>query len=253
MFNKIIFPFILTFLAGFSTLLGLIVIEFKENNKNKIICSSLSFAAGVMICVSITDLIPEEIKLLSSYTPFKIILLSFLSIIIGILASLFIEKIIPQKNTYNSDNSLYKVGIISMITIILHNIPEGIITFISTTTNTKLGISLAIAIAMHNIPEGISISVPIYYSTNSKKIAFKYTLISALSEPLGALLAFILLRKIINNIIIGLLLGIIAGIMLNISINELIPKSKKYNSNKLPYFWFIIGIVLMIINLIINN
>lgn len=65
-----------------------------------------------------------------------------------------------------------------MLAIILHNIPEGIATFMATTSNIKLGIALTLAIAFHNIPEGISISVPIYYSSNSKKKAFNYTLIS---------------------------------------------------------------------------
>lgn len=65
-----------------------------------------------------------------------------------------------------------------MIAIILHNIPEGIATFVATNSDITLGISLAIAIAMHNIPEGISISVPIYYSTNNKRKPFIYRSIS---------------------------------------------------------------------------
>lgn len=69
-----------------------------------------------------------------------------------------------------------------MIAIILHNIPEGIATFLTTSENVELGISLAIAIALHNIPEGISISVPIYFSTNNMKKAIWYTFISGMSE-----------------------------------------------------------------------
>ena len=62
-----------------------------------------------------------------------------------------------------------------MIVIVLHNIPEGIVTFIVSNKNIMLGISMCIAIALHNIPEGISIAVPIYYSTKSKKKAIFYT------------------------------------------------------------------------------
>ena len=78
-----------------------------------------------------------------------------------------------------------------MLAIIIHNVPEGIATFISTTKSINLGLSLTLAIAIHNIPEGISISVPIYYATKSKFKAFSYTLVSALSEPLGALLTYL--------------------------------------------------------------
>lgn len=100
---------------------------------------------------------------------------------------------------------------------------------------------------MHNIPEGISISMPIYYSTKSKKKAFLYTLVSALSEPLGAFLAFIFLYKIINNLIMGILLSLIAGIMIHISLCELLPTSLSYKNKKLTIIFFIVGIIFMLI------
>ena len=81
-----------------------------------------------------------------------------------------------------------------MIAIILHNIPEGIATFMTTTNDLRLGVSLCIAITCHNIPEGISIFTPIYYATNKKRKALLYTFISGISEPLGALFAFLILK-----------------------------------------------------------
>ena len=149
------------------------------------------------------------------------------------------------------DKSLFKVGIISMIAIILHNIPEGIATFVATNSSVSLGITLALAIAMHNIPEGISISVPLYYSTGSKKRAIMYTLISALSEPFGALLAYLFLKDIMNDIILGILFSIIAGIMLQISFCELIPTTKKYNNKKTAIIFFILGVIFMLLKFII--
>lgn len=247
--NNTQLAFLLTTLAGFSTLLGTILIFFKFKNKNKIIANSLSFAAGVMITVSVLDLVPESIKLLRpTSTPFWTITLSFLFIIIGIVISSLIDYYLPS-NSYNNDN-LYKVGIISMLAIIIHNIPEGIATFIATNSNVFLGFSLALAIALHNIPEGISISVPIYYATSNKKKALLYTLVSALSEPIGAVLAYLFLSKFINNTILGLLFSLIAGIMLQISFCELLPGSKKYNIN--TTFFFILGVLIMIFNLILN-
>ena len=195
--NNVFFAFVLTTLAGLSTMLGTIIIFIKKKNYQKIILSSLSFAAGVMITVSITDLIPESITLLrDNLQGLSVIIISFLGIVLGATISMIIDYYFPNHLSESSkDTTLFKVGIISMIAIILHNIPEGIATFIATNNSIKLGISLFIAIAMHNIPEGISISVPIYYSAGSKKAAMKYTLISALSEPFGALLAFIFLRN----------------------------------------------------------
>ena len=120
--NSIFMAFFLTTIAGFSTMLGTIPIFIKLKNESKIIAGSLSFAAGVMICVSVIDLIPESISMLeNNYSGILTIVLVFLFMLVGILLSSLIEN-----KLYFSDNdvSLYKVGIISMIAIILHNIPE---------------------------------------------------------------------------------------------------------------------------------
>ena len=239
--------FILTTLAGLSTLIGTIPI-FIKNKSDKIITSALAFASGVMITVSTIDLIPEAKNYLhKTFKLFPTILIIAIFIVTGIIISMTIDKKINKKR----EGELYKVGIISMIAIILHNIPEGIATYLSGKYNIKIGLSLTIAIALHNIPEGISIALPIYYSKKSRVKAILYTLTSALSEPLGALLAHIFLSKIINNNIMGILMSLIAGIMIQISFYELLPTSLKYKNKKLTLISFIIGILFMIINHII--
>lgn len=87
-------------------------------------------------------------------------------------------------------NSLKKVGIVSMIAITLHNIPEGIITFMVSGVDINLGIKLALAISLHNIPEGISIAVPLYYATRKKLKTFLIVLLAGLSEISGQLFVF---------------------------------------------------------------
>ena len=239
--------FLLTLIAGLSTMLGVIPIFINIKNINKLITSSLAFASGVMLCISITDLIPESINMLRTNLPeILILLVIIISIIIGILTSYIIEKNLSLNN-----NSLYKVGIISMLAIIIHNIPEGIATFISTTKDTSLGISLTIAIAIHNLPEGLSIAIPIYYSTTKKSKALIYTLIAALSEPLGAILTYLFLLNLINNTILGLLFSFIAGIMLSISLTELLPSSISYKEPKITKLFFILGIIFMLLKFLI--
>lgn len=237
-------PFLLTLIASLSTLLGSIPI-FLKKSKNLII-TSLAFAAGVMITVSITDLIPESYSLLiNNHNKFETILLILIFINIGVIISMIIDKFLP------SNNELYRVGIVNMLAIILHNIPEGIATFITSSNNITLGITLTIAIAAHNIPEGIGIALPIYYSTNSKTKALLYTFISGISEFLGAIIAFIFLKDIINLNNLGFLFSIIAGIMIHIAIYELIPTSLRYKKYKKSIIAFILGSLFIIINSII--
>ena len=248
--NMTLYSFLLTFIAGFSTMIGALLIFFKVKT-NKIIIGSLAFASGVMFSVSILDLIPESINLLNLNIYLKLpIIAVFLTI--GMVLSIAIDKYLPSgENT--SKSGLFRIGIISMLAIILHNIPEGIATFMATNTDISLGISLTIAIALHNIPEGISIAVPIYYSSKSRGKALLYTFISGMSEPLGALLAFLFLKPFMNDFIMGVLMAIIAGIMTHIAIFELLPTSLKYKTKKTTILFFIIGILFMTINHFVFN
>ncbi len=219
--------FLFTLIAGFSTMIGTLLIFLNFKNINKIIYLSLTFASLVMFFITITDLIPESIRLISlNNNQFKTIFLCLIFIILGIIISMIIDYFLPERNIKN--NKLFRVGIISMLVIILHNIPEGIATFLATKTNVNLGLSMTIAIALHNIPEGITISIPIYYATRKKNKAIFYTFISALSEPFGAIITYLFLVNYINNIALGLLLAIISGIMLQIVFCELLPTAKEY-------------------------
>ncbi len=173
------------------------------------------------------------------YFHFLIIIFFF---ILGICLSYFISHKIEN------NNSLKKIGIISLLTIILHNIPEGIITFIISGVNISFGIKLAIAIGLHNIPEGISIAIPIYYGTNNKLKTFIIVLIAGLSEILGAMLCYLFLSNIINNFLIGIIFAIISGMMINISISELLPVALKYKKKSIIILGLIIGFIMIIVS-----
>lgn len=238
-----ILTFIIPLLAGISTIIGYLPTYLPSKYQNTIISFSLSFSASIMLTISILSLIPESYQYLNQPT-FSSILILLICLNTGIILSLYIEKRIA-KSTINS--SLYKLGILSVITLIIHNIPEGIITYLTTANNLQLGITLSIAIALHNIPEGIATAIPIYYSTNSHKKAFLYTFISGFSEFLGAILAHFFLKRFINPITLSLILSITAGIMLHLSIFDLIPTSISYHNNKSLLFGIIVGTTIMLI------
>lgn len=239
--NKLINCFLTTLLAGLSTSLGIIPCLLK-NKKEKIISSSLMFSSGVMITLSIFSLIPESFKLLTqTFTKNQAILVTLFLFSTGI----FIFKIINKNSKEKANSPLYNLGILSLFTILIHNIPEGMATFISNTSNPTLGIKLAIAIALHNIPEGIAIAIPIYYATKDLKKASIYTIISGLSEFIGALITYMFLKDYITPLLQSITLAITAGIMISISISEYIPHSKTYNEKNNVYFF--IGSIIMIL------
>lgn len=252
MMQNIIIPLILSTLAGLSTLIGAIPIFFKikEKNLNKFISFCLSFSIAIMISISILDLIPTSFfEIVNFYGIGKTLIILLIAFIISYIIITYLSSLV-EKESKGID--LYKLGILNMIVLILHNLPEGIATFLSSYHSIDLGLRLSIAIMLHNIPEGISIAVPIYYATGSRKNAIKSTLISGLSEPLGAILAFVFLKKFVSELMISIVLIVIAGLMITLSIQEMLPRALKYKENKWIYLGLITGTILVIVNVIIS-
>lgn len=246
---EIIGPILISTIAGLSTVLGglIIFLKIKDAKINNFITFCLSLSLSVMISLSIIELIPESsYTIVKEYGLFWGPIFTFLAFILGFLMVNLVNK--RLKCFKEKECNLYRVGVLSMVALMLHNLPEGIATFMTSYKDINLGISLGIAIMMHNIPEGISIAVPIFYSTKSRGLALKNTLLSGLAEPLGAILAYIFLHKYINDTMIAFVLMLVSGIMVTLSINELLPQAISYKKPKYIYLGLIFGIILVIIN-----
>ncbi len=113
----------------------------------------------------------------------------------------------------------------------------------------KLGISLAFAIALHNIPERIAVAIPIYYASKSRKKAFWYSFLSGSAEPLGAIIALLLLTPFLNSLFISYTLAAVAGVMVFISFDELLPLSYEGGGYHLSILGIITGMLIIALSM----
>jgi zinc transporter ZupT len=83
------------------------------------------------------------------------------------------DDISDETDSFDSGDALVKLAglkssaIEIAIALALHNVPEGIILFTSTLTNSSIGINLAIGLIFHKLPEGLIIAMPFYAATKS--------------------------------------------------------------------------------------
>ncbi|MBR4178404.1 MAG: ZIP family metal transporter [Bacilli bacterium] len=232
----------LSLLAGLSTLLGCIFIFIKVKKVGEYIVFSLSISMTIMILISLIDLIPTSLPVIINKYNYLGIIISLLIFILGYLSIYMINKKLNYK-----DSNLKRIGILSMISLIIHNIPEGIAVFMSSYTNISLGVKLFLAIVLHNIPEGIAISVPLYYGGESRGQVIKKTLISGLSEPIGALFSFLFIKERISQLFLAFILLFVAGLMISLSINDIYKEIKNYNKNKYILYGITTGIIISIL------
>jgi len=107
--------------------------------------------------------------------------------------------------------------------IVLHNIPEGMATYVASFHSVSAGLPLAIAIAIHNIPEGLAIAMPVFYATKSRSRAIALGTLSGFSEPFGAVLASLVANENSSNSSFGFTFGLTAGMMSYVCLAELLP------------------------------
>jgi len=143
------------------------------------------------------------------------------------------------------------MGLMAGLAIGIHNFPEGLATFTAAMADPNLGIAIAVAIAIHNIPEGIAVSVPIFYATGSRRKAFKYSFLSGLSEPVGALVGYLILMPFMGPMLSGIVFASVAGIMVFISLDELLPAAREYGEHHLSIYGMVAGMAVMAVSLLL--
>jgi ZIP family zinc transporter len=142
-----------------------------------------------------------------------------------------------------------RTGLFTALAITIHNFPEGLASFSSAVKQPSLGIAIAVAIAIHNIPEGISVSIPVYCATGSRKKAFYLSLLSGITEPVGALLGYLLLMPFLSDVLYGVLFAFVAGIMVFISLDELLPASHEFGEHHLSMYGLVAGMAVMALSI----
>lgn len=264
--NDFLFAFAITLFAGLSTGIGSVLAFYTKQTNKKFLSATLGFSAGVMIYVSMVEIFAEARNSLEAvYGATKGYWVTTIAFFCGIALIALIDKFVPSgenphamrdvgemENKEEAGNAaLLRMGLFSALAIAIHNFPEGLATFISAIQDPKLGISIAVAIAIHNIPEGIAVSVPVYYATGNRKKAFLYSFLSGLSEPLGAIVGYFLLKSFLSEAMFGIVFASVAGIMIYISLDELLPTAEKYGEHHIAIYGLILGMIVMALSLLL--
>jgi zinc transporter, ZIP family len=277
----------LTFFAGMSTGIGGIIAFFTKRTNFRFLSISTGFSAGVMIYISFVEIFFKGFEFLAeSYGEYAGNWVNVAAFFGGIALIAMIDNLIPtvgnphempseeeitplqegddtepvpaSTSELSEDPKLMRTGLFTALAIGIHNFPEGLVTFMTALYDPALGIAIAIAVALHNIPEGISVAVPIYYATGSRGKALFYSAISGLAEPIGAGVAYLLLRLFVGdngNVfppqVMGLLFAGVAGIMVYISLDELLPTSHEYGQGHDSILGLVAGMALMALSLLL--
>jgi ZIP family zinc transporter len=243
----IIEAFFLSLIARLGTGIGGIITAIKGDISNRFISVSMGFASGVMLLVSFLNLFIESLD----FAPYLVASIAF---VVGSIFMIFFDLFLPhlelgKKEDSIMDSRMFRSGLLILIGITLHNIPEGVIISAGYAHLPQLGILIAVTIFFHNLPEGIATAIPLISSGSKKANVVLLTLISGLTEPIGAILGGTLLLNA-NKETIGLTLAFAAGVMTYITADELLPIAHETGNKHATSIGLLLGIAFI---LFLNN
>ena len=256
------------FLAGLftwgCTIVGSAVVFFFKTVSRKLLDIMMGFAAGVMIAASFWSLLEPSIEYAKGNYGVWSWMPAALGFLLGGFFLRFIDAVEPHLHLSKKDvseaeslpehsrNKLSKTALL-FLAITIHNFPEGLavgVAFGALSSNSSLevfigAVGLALGIGLQNVPEGAALSIPIRTDGESRLKAFYWGSMSAIVEPIGAILGAYAVMAM--TAILPYALSFAAGAMIFVVVEELVPDSQTNGNTDVATLGLMVGFVLMMV------
>jgi len=222
----------------------------------KLMDGMLGFAGGVMIAASFWSLLQPAIAMSEGGD-----LPVWVPAVVGFLAGGFcirgIDAVLPHlhigypiKEAEGLPTS-WRRGTLLVTAMTLHNIPEGLAVGVAfgavaigvPEASMAGAVALALGIGIQNFPEGFAVSAPLHRDGMSKWKSFNIGQMSAIVEPIFAVLGALLI--IYMQPILPYALSFAAGAMIFVVLEEVIPESHRHGNPDFATMGGMIGFAMM--------
>ncbi|GIL62799.1 hypothetical protein Vafri_16970 [Volvox africanus] len=202
--------------------------------------------------------VPEKVQPEDAPVPATIALSSSTNVVDVESSSDGSSQQVPQISSEQSSvkvarsRKLVHMGILAAMAVALHNMPEGLVTFVGYMDSIKSGITTAVAVAIHNIPEGMVIASAVYFGTGLRRRAILMAALAAFTEPLGGLIGLaVVCGGSMTETVFGILFGLVGGIMTYISLKELLPGARNFDpEDRVTTAFLAAGMIVMACSLV---
>ncbi|MCH8496462.1 MAG: ZIP family metal transporter [Balneolales bacterium] len=216
----------------------------------------LGFAGGVMIAASFWSLLEPSIAM-SEGGPVPVWVPAVTGFLLGGFAIRGLDAVLPHLHIgaplkeAEGIPSKWRRSTLLISAMTMHNIPEGLAVGVAfgavalgMPEATMAGaIALAVGIGIQNFPEGMAVSAPLHRDGMPKWKAFNYGQLSAVVEPIFAVLGALLV--IVAQPVLPYALSFAAGAMIFVVIEEVIPESHRNGNADFATMGGMIGFAVM--------
>lgn len=214
----------------------------------------LAASGGIMISISLMELIPEAVEVGTKGW-------AALGLLLGVTILFVLDMMLPHTHSslvvrgksgaYHGARAakLRSAGILIGLGIALHNLPEGLAIGAAYAHQQSLGFGVALMIALHNIPEGMAMAVPLRAGEMSASSVVLSTVLAGLPVGIGALIGAWIGQ--VSPAVLSVCLGFAAGAMMYVVSDELIPEAHFCSRGEYPTIGLVVGVVLGILLILV--
>ncbi len=224
-------------LACIVTALGIYVINKFASWGNRNVAHFMSFAAGVLITVSLMHILPEAYGM-NPHAP--------ILVMIGFMALYISNRVLDRHRFHGHGEGQVAIGLIPMIGIGIHSFLDGVIYTVTFNVSIFTGVLAAIGMVLHEFPEGVVTFLLLERGGFSRRKAIIWSFIAAaISTPLGTLISYPFIHKIDHGDL-ALMLAFSAGALLYVGATHLLPAVDN-EDRKYTLFSLLAGIAVAVI------
>ncbi len=238
------------------TAVGAASVFLAQEPSRKLLDGMLGFAAGVMLAASVFSLLLPGMEMAEAQgmVPWVPAVVGFL---LGGALLRLLDRFLPHVHLgpgaqEEGIRTLWRRTTLLILAITLHNFPEGLAVGVAfgaagldPTGAATLGgaMALAVGIGLQNLPEGLAVAWPLRRAGIGAGKAWFYGQLSAIVEPVGALLGALLVAHMFA--LLPYLMALAAGAMVFVIVEEVIPESQAEGHGDISTFGVMTGFALM--------
>jgi zinc transporter, ZIP family len=239
------------------TALGAAFVFFFREMKRSVLDTMLGLSGGIMLAASFFSLLLPSIEMSEKSFPSMPWMPAIVGFGLGALFVFALDKTLPHlhinfkvSEAEGVKSSWHRTTLLIMA-ITLHNIPEGLAVGVvfgaalngAGDASVAGAIALAIGIGIQDIPEGFAVSMPLRRQGLSRMKSFYYGQLSAIVEPIAAILGAVLVMFMQD--FLPFALAFAAGAMIFVVVEEVIPETQRDKYTDIAALGFIAGFLIM--------
>jgi zinc transporter ZupT len=225
------------------TLAGICAVKSRSDWAERNSAYFISFAAGVIVSVSLAHLIPKSMSM-NAEAPYYVLA--------GFMGLYLVNRSLRIFMCHDRSRRLLSLGVVSMIAIGLHSFIDGIIYSVTFRASVLTGALATAGMILHEFPEGIVTYLVLEKSgfgrRRSTALAFAT---AALTTPLGAVAAYPMIGRI-GEAQLGAVLGLSAGCLIYLGATHLLPSVEK-ESGAMTMLSLLAGIIAAILIMFLGD